>query len=64
MTHDRAPHGDEAPQRIDADDDQQAQQWAQRFGVSAEELKDAVRAVGDDAHEVEDYLKGGGRRTA
>jgi hypothetical protein len=64
MTDDNAPRRDEDDARIDADDDQQAQRWAERFGVSAEELKDAVRAVGNDAHEVEDYLKGGGRRTA
>ena len=64
MTDERPSSGSPTPQHIDADDDEQARRWARRFGVSTEELKDAVRAVGDEASEVEDYLKGGGRRTA
>ena len=64
MTDDNPSSGSPTPQHIDADDDEQARRWARRFGVSTEELKDAVRAVGDEASEVEDYLKGGGRRTA
>jgi hypothetical protein len=64
MTDQSQSSGSTTPQHIDADDDEQARRWAERFGVTTEELKDAVRAVGDEAEEVEDYLKGGGRRTA
>jgi hypothetical protein len=31
--------------------------WKQRFGVSDEELEDAVRAVGTSVQKIEAYLK-------
>ena len=31
--------------------------WAKKFGVSEDELRKAVAAVGNDASKVEEYLK-------
>jgi hypothetical protein len=34
------------------------QDWPKKFGVSTQELKDAVKAVGSNAKDVEAHLKG------
>jgi hypothetical protein len=34
------------------------QQWATDFGVTASQIRDAIRAVGPDKAKVEMYLKG------
>lgn len=56
---DKAPpvHG-----RLDPHDDAAMRAWAQRFGVTLEELLDAIRTVGDDAEKVQQFLAGGGNR--
>ena len=43
--------------RIDVDNPQQAQIWANSIGVSVEQLKQAVDAVGDDARDVRRFLR-------
>ena len=43
--------------RIDPDQSYQLAYWKQRFGISEEELIDAVRAAGGLATDVEAYLK-------
>jgi hypothetical protein len=36
----------------------EVQYWAEKFGVSAEELREAVQKVGTVATDVENYLNG------
>jgi len=43
--------------RIDPNQSYQLAYWKQRFGISEEELIDAVRAAGGLARDVEAYLK-------
>lgn len=43
--------------RIDMNQSLQVAYWKQRFGVSEEELSEAVRAAGVLARKVEAYLK-------
>jgi hypothetical protein len=35
--------------------------WANKFGVTRDELKKVVRQVGDNPQAVEDYLKAGNK---
>jgi len=46
------------PDRIDADDPQACARWASKLDTSVDELRDAIRAVGDRAADVEMHLKG------
>jgi hypothetical protein len=43
--------------RIDMNQPYQVAYWKQRFGVSDQELEDAVRVVGTSVKKIEDYLK-------
>jgi Protein of unknown function (DUF3606) len=43
--------------RIDLNQPYQVAYWKQRFGVSDQELEDAVHAVGTLVKNIEDYLK-------
>jgi uncharacterized protein DUF3606 len=43
--------------RIDMNQPYQVAYWKQRFGVSDQDLEDAVRAVGTSVKKIEDYLK-------
>ena len=43
--------------RINVNEDYELQDWSDKFGVSREELKNAVQAVGTMAKDVEAYLK-------
>lgn len=42
--------------RINLDEDHERHEWAQRLGVTEDELKDAVRAAGESPNKVRDYL--------
>lgn len=44
--------------RIDVSQEHERRDWAKKFGVTPEQLEQAVRAVGDQASVVESYLKG------
>ncbi len=46
------------PDRIDVDDEQAVARWAQQLDATPEQLREAVRAVGDKAADVELHLKG------
>lgn len=46
------------PDRIDVQDDQALGLWAQRLDATPQQVRDAVRAVGDKAADVEMHLKG------
>ena len=43
--------------RISLSDDYEIQDWSEKYGVTREELKDAVKQVGNMAEDVEKYLK-------
>ena len=43
--------------RINVNEDYELQDWSDKFGVTREELKNAVQAVGPMAKDVEAYLK-------
>ena len=43
--------------RINVNEDYELQHWSKKFGVSSDELKKAVKAVGTSAEAVEKHLK-------
>jgi hypothetical protein len=43
--------------RINVTEDYELRDWAKKFGVTKDQLKEAVRAAGDDAAKVELHLK-------
>lgn len=45
-------------ERIDVNQDQSLRGWARKLDASPEQIKEAVRAVGDCATDVEAHLKG------
>jgi hypothetical protein len=46
------------PDRIDLEDEQELARWAKKLDATPEQLREAVRAVGDKAADVEMHLKG------
>jgi hypothetical protein len=50
-------------QRIDVNQDYELRDWSKKFGVSQDQLKEAVQAVGTQADRVEEYLKGRSERS-
>jgi hypothetical protein len=58
MSDDKTKSGGQDRSRISLDEDYEVRDWASKFGVTADELKAAVRAVGNDAKAVEARLKG------
>lgn len=46
------------PDRIDIDDPKQLAEWARKLDCSQAQLRDAVKAVGDEAGAVEMHLHG------
>jgi len=59
MSDDKTKSGGQDRQRINLNEDYEVRDWAAKFGVPAERLREAVARVGDRADEVERYLKGG-----
>lgn len=57
MADDPRKRGGQDRQRIDVTQDHELRSWSERFGVSKEQLKEAVQAVGDRAAKVEAHLK-------
>lgn len=58
MSDDKTKTGGQDRTRISVSDDYEVRDWAKKFGVTADELKAAVKAVGNDAKAVEAHLKG------
>ena len=52
------PTAGDAHARIDPQDDDQLRDWAERFDVTPQQIRDAVQAVGNAEGDVELYLKG------
>ena len=50
--------GGQDRKRINVNEDYELRDWSKKFDVTPEQLKDAVRAVGDRADDVELHLKG------
>lgn len=58
MADDKSKSGGQDRTRIDVNQDYELHDWARKFGVTPEELKAAVAAVGTSAEAVERRLKG------
>jgi len=61
MADDKGNAGGQDRTRINTSQDYEVQDWSKKFGVSAEQLKAAVKAVGSNAKDVEAHLKGSKR---
>ena len=62
MADDKTRVGGQDRSRINTSEDYELRDWSKKFGVSVDELKAAVKAVGSDAKAVEAHLKGGAKR--
>ena len=60
MADDKAKSAGQDRTRINVNEDYELRDWAEKFGVTHEELKEAVKAVGTSAAAVEAHLKKGG----
>ena len=58
MADDKGKPGGQDRTRIDVNEYYELRYWSNRFGVSAEQLKAAVKAVGTNAQDVQMHLKG------
>jgi hypothetical protein len=54
----KQPTGSRDGERINVNLAYELREWARKFAVTPEELKAAVKAVGDNARKVEEYLNG------
>lgn len=50
--------GGEDRKRINVNQDYEVRDWAKKFDVTADQLREAIQAVGDRADDVEMHLKG------
>ena len=57
MSDDTRNRGQGDRDRIDVSQEQECRYWSEKFGVSAEKIKDAVKDVGPMAKNVERYLR-------
>jgi hypothetical protein len=58
MSDDKSKVGDGDRQRISLNEDYEVRDWADKFGVSQEELRASVGRVGNMADDVEKDLRG------
>ncbi|RZL33101.1 MAG: DUF3606 domain-containing protein [Rubrivivax sp.] len=58
MSDDKSQSGGQDRSRISLGEDYEVRDWARKFGVTPEQLKAAVQAVGSNAAAVEAHLKG------
>ena len=57
MPDDKTKRSGQDRTRIDVNEDYELRDWSEKFGVTQEELKAAVKSVGDQASAVEQHLK-------
>ena len=57
MSDNKRKTGPQDSSRINTSEDYEVRYWTEKFGVSAEKLKEAVKNVGVSAKAVEDHLK-------
>lgn len=62
MSDDRTKAHGQDRERINVHEDYELRDWSKSMGVSQEELKKAVAAVGDRAEKVREYLKNNGNK--
>jgi hypothetical protein len=62
MSDDKTKSHGQDRERINLGEDYEVRDWSRKFGISADELRAAVKAVGDRAAAVEAYVKGRGQR--
>lgn len=60
MSDDKTQSGGQDRQRINLNEDYEVRDWAAKFGVPVDRLREAVARVGDRADEVQRYLQGAG----
>lgn len=58
MSDNLGKRGGQDRTRIDVNQDYELRDWAKKFGVTKESLKEAVQAVGTQADAVEKHLRG------
>ena len=58
MSDDKSKSGGQDRSRINVNEDYELRDWSKKFGVTPDELKAAVKAVGTSADAVEAHLKG------
>ncbi len=58
MADDKTLRSPQDASKISLSEDYEVAYWTKKFGVSADELRDAVKAVGNGADAVERHLKG------
>jgi len=58
MSDDKTKTGGQDRSRINVNEDYELRDWSKKFGVTPDELKKAVNAVGTSADAVEAHLKG------
>jgi hypothetical protein len=58
MADDKTLRGPQDRSRIALGEDYEVRYWTKKFGVSKDQLADAVGAVGNSAEAVERHLKG------
>lgn len=56
MTDDTTKRGGQDRTRIDVSQDYELRYWSQKFGVTEEQLRQAVARVGDRAEKVKEHL--------
>ena len=56
MPDDLTKRGPPDRDRINVNEDHELRNWAQKLGVSTQQVKEAVQAVGDRADKVRDHL--------
>jgi hypothetical protein len=57
MADDKSKRGPQDRSRINTGEDYEVRYWAEKFGVSPDQLKSAVKKVGDSVEAVEKELK-------
>lgn len=57
MSDDKTKSGGQDRRRINTSEDYELRDWSKKFGVTPDELKAAVQAVGNDAAAVEAHFK-------
>ena len=58
MSDDKSETGNPDRQRISLSEDYEVRDWAEKFGVSEDRLRQAVEKVGNQADDVERELRG------
>ncbi len=57
MSDDKTKSGQQDRSRINTHEDYEVRDWSKKFGCTPDELKAAVKAVGNMAHDVEAHLR-------